>query len=74
MYVYVVGSSSSYFNSNNREFQLVSATEILLIARKTPLLLAIGFLLIGVFRVYSRSFIAKLAETKISTLYRKCPS
>ena len=26
-----------------------------------------GFLLIGVFRVYSRSFIAKLAETKIST-------
>ena len=26
-----------------------------------------GFLLIGVFQVYLRSFIAKLAETKIST-------
>ena len=33
-----------------------------------------GFLLIGVFRVYSRSFIAKLAETKISTSSEINPS
>ena len=33
-----------------------------------------GFLLIGVFRVYIRSFIAKLAETKISIFFKCNPS